>query len=209
MRDAAIVAHFDGRPTAELVFTGWGSAQVDYAIWIGAEFGYKFSSSEPYGRGQYRLILTRDDSPAARLRAAATLARMQSTGSWKPMAQPGSSAPHDPSAIHPERAAQARRNIVTYERWHPAQLVIPCCVVSAGLFSLAWAARGSAIAAVAAGLGGILCMTAAIMGPRYTRKWHQRNLELLERFRRQQAARFPVSPPTPPPAWPHRDQMGH
>ncbi|MFK8848484.1 hypothetical protein [Streptomyces sp. Ac-502] len=219
MRDedeAAVAARFDGRPTVEVVFTGFGAMRADRITWIGAESGYALSADEPYGRGQRRLLFTRDDSPGARQRAQATLARVQAAGSWSAVAQPWpGTASHDPSAtvpplIHPERAARAQRQVKAYEGWRPARLIGVCCVLAAGFFALAWAVRETVPTAVGSCLVGLLCLAGAALGPRYTRRWHQENLQLLERFRRQQAAQFPVSPPSPPPppAGPHHDQTG-
>lgn len=215
--EAAVAARFDGRPTVDIVFTGFGVMRADRVTWIGAELGYALSADEPYGRGQRRLLFTRDDSPAARQRAQATLARVQAAGSWSAVAQPWPGAvPHGPSAatdsplIPPERAARAQRQVKAYEGWHPAQLISVCCVFAAGCFALAWAVRETVPATVGSCLVGLLCLATAALGPRYTRRWHQENLRLLECYRRQQAAQFPVPPPSPPPppAGPQNDQMG-
>ncbi|MCB5908200.1 hypothetical protein [Streptomyces pinistramenti] len=209
MNDETAAAEFDGRPTVRLVFTGFGSIHADRITWIGTELGYALSAEEPYGRGQRRLIFVRDDSPASRQRAQATLARVQAAGTWSAVTQPWPGPVlFDPSLIHPERAARARRDTKAYEGWHPAQLVGLCCIAAAGLFTLAWAARETVPAVVGSCLVGILFLAGAALGPRYTRKWHQKNLQLLEDFRRQQAAQFPVPPPPPPPPGPHRDQTG-
>lgn len=216
MNDEAVAARFDGRPTVEVVFTGFGAMRTDRVTWIGAELGYALSADEPYGRGQRRLLFTRDDSPAARQRAQATLERVRAAGSWSAVTQPWSgTVAHIPPAtnpplIHPERAARAQRQIKAYEGWHPAQLITLCCVLAAGFFALAWAVRETVPTAVGFCLLGILCLAGAALGPRYTRNWHQKNLRLLDHFRRQQAAQFPVPPPSPPPppAGPHRDQLG-
>ncbi|MFF2923228.1 hypothetical protein ACFVTP_12630 [Streptomyces celluloflavus] len=211
MNDETVAEKFDGRLTVEIVFTGFGSIRADRVTWIGTEMGYALSADEPYGRGQRRLIFVRDDSPASRQRAQATLSRVQAASTWSAVTQPWPGpVPIDPSLIHPERAARAQRNIKAYKGWHPAQLISLCCVAAAGFFTLAWSAREAAPAAAGSCLVGILCLVGAALGPRYTRNWHQKNLQLLEDFRRQQAGQFPVPPPSPPPppAGPHRDQMG-
>lgn len=220
MKDAdesAVAAGFDGRPTVEVVFTGFGAMRADRVTWIGAELGYALSADEPYGRGQRRLLFTRDDSPGARRRAQATLARVQAAGSWSAATQPWPGAvPHKPSAatapplIHPERAARAQRQAKAYEGWHPARLISVCCVFAVGFFTLAWAVRETVPTAVGSCLVGLLCLVGAVLGPRYTRRWHRENLQLLERFRRQQAAQLPVPPPSSPspPAGPHHNQRG-
>ncbi|MEU7178970.1 MULTISPECIES: hypothetical protein [Streptomyces] len=191
---------FDGRPTVEIVFTGFGSIRADRVTWIGTEMGYALSADEPYGRGQRRLIFVRDDSPASRQRTQATLSRVQAASTWSAVTQPSPGpVPIDPSLIRPERAAHAQRNIKAYKGWHPAQLSSLCCVAAAGFFTLAWSAQDTAPAAAGSCLVGILCLAGAALGPRYTRNWHQKNLQLLEDFRRQQAGRFPVPPPSPPP----------
>ncbi|MEU9125499.1 hypothetical protein AB0C96_37685 [Streptomyces sp. NPDC048506] len=199
MQDADIVARFDGRPTVKLTFSGFQTSRADRAVWIGSELGYELDGYESYGRGgDFRLTLTRDDSPPARRRAMATLARMQSTGSWLPYAPPWVvTMPYDPAYIHPERAARVRRNLKAYEGWHPSQLIISCCVAAAVLLPFAWLARSSLALTVLAIVGGFLCLTAAVIGPRYIKNWQRKNLELLERFRQQQAAQFPVPPPPP------------
>lgn len=204
--EAVVAARFDGRPTVEVVFTGFGAMRADRVTWIGTELGYALSADEPYGRGQRRLLFTRDDSPGARQRAQASLARVQAAGSWSAATQPWPGAvAHNPSAatapplIHPERAARAQGQVKAYEGWRPARLISVCCVLTAGFFALAWAVRETVPAAVGSCLVGLLCLAGAVLGPRYTRRWHRENLRLLERFRRQQAARFPVQPPSPPP----------
>lgn len=216
MKDETVAAKFDGSPTVEVVLTGYGAMRADRVTWIGAELGYALSTDEPYGRGQRRLLFTRDDGSAARQRAQATLDRVRAAGLWSAVTQPWpgpGSVPHIPSAanpplIHPEQAARAQRQVKAYEGWHPAQLITVCCVLAAGFFALAWAVRETVPVAVGSCILGILCLAGAALGPRYTRNWHQRNLRLLDRFRRQQAAQFPVPPPSPPPASPRHDQMG-
>lgn len=199
MQDATIVAYFDGRPTVELIFSGLQPSRADRATWIGSELGYELSRYEPYGRGHFRLTFTRDDSPMARHRAAATLARIRSAGTWYPPVQSWTTRqPHGHVLIHPERAARVRRNLMAYEGWHPAQLILACGLVSAVLLPFAWIADGVLIIAVAAILG-VLSLVAAVVGPRCVRKWHQKNLQLLEEFRQQQAAQFASPPPLPPP----------
>ncbi|GCD35598.1 hypothetical protein OEIGOIKO_03344 [Streptomyces chrestomyceticus JCM 4735] len=153
--EAAVAARFDGRPTVEVVFTGFGAMRADRVTWIGSELGYALGADEPYGRGQRRLLFTRDDSPAARQRAQATLARVQAAGSWSAVAQPWPGAvPHGLSAvtdlplIHPERAARAQRQVKAYEGCHPAQLISVSCVFATGFFALAWAVRETAPVAV-------------------------------------------------------------
>ena len=201
MQDATIVAHFDGRPMVELTFSDLQPSRADRATWIGAEFGYELSRYEPYGRGHFRLAFTRD-SPTSRHRAAATLARIRSAGTWYPPVQPWTTQQlHGRALIHPERAARVRRSLMAYEGWHPAQLILACGLVGLVLLPFAWIADAVLIIAVAAPLG-VLSLVAAVFGPRCVRKWHQKNLQLLEDFRQQQAAQSPVPPPLPPPPLP-------
>ncbi len=77
------------------------------------------------------------------------------------------SAPYDPTYIHPEGVARARRNLMAYEVWHPLQLTIGCCNGSAALFPLAWLARGSPAITGLALVGCILCLVATVIVPRY------------------------------------------
>lgn len=195
MDDAQLAALFDGRPRVELVLTGWSIGQADRAAWIGDAYGYALQESGPFGRGQHRLVFTRDDGPLARRRAQA--------------ARPPTVSPHgSPQTIHPLHAARARRNVLAYEDWSPALLIALSALVGAALTALAWAARDTwPLAAIACG-GAALCLVAALAGPRCTRAWHRKNVQVLEEFRRQQAAGWGVAPPAPPPP-PRGSQHSH
>ncbi|OKH99701.1 hypothetical protein A6A06_21680 [Streptomyces sp. CB02923] len=213
MEDEGVAARFDGGSVVEVVLTGVGAMRADRVVSIGVELGYVLGADEPYGRGQRRLLFTRDDSPGARQRAQATLERVRAARSWSAVTAPYGPSATGPPLIHPERAARAQRQAEAYEAWRPAWLVSLCCCVAAGFLVLAWAVRETVPAAVGFFLVGLLCLAGAALGPRFTRSRQQDNLRLLERFRRQQAARFPVPPPSPPPprpppAGPQHDRTG-
>lgn len=213
MNDEGIAARFDGRASVEFILTGFESHQADHITWIATELGYALSAAERYGRGQFRVSYMRDDSPASRQRAQAAMARVQAAGSWLAVTtspwSPAQAA--DPSLITPLRAALAARSVKSYNDLPAAQVPIVFVIFAAGFFALTWAVRELVPVSVGFCLMGVLCLTGAVLGPRHRRNRHEANLRLLESFRRQQAARFWVRPPAPPPhppSGPPYDQTG-
>ncbi|GAB7032636.1 hypothetical protein JCM4914_40970 [Streptomyces platensis subsp. malvinus] len=213
MNDEGIAARFDGRASVEFILTGFESHHADRITWIATELGYTLSSAERYGRGHFRVSYMRDDSPSSRQRAQAAMARVQASGSWLAVTTPPWSPAQaaDPSLITPLRAAQAARNVKSYNDMPAAQIPIVFVVFASGFFALTWATRGLAPVSVGFCLMGILCLLGATLGPRYRRNRHEANLRLLDSFRQQQAARFgvpPPAPPPPPPSGPPYDPTG-
>ncbi|MGD3107875.1 hypothetical protein [Streptomyces sp. YGL11-2] len=196
----ATAACFDGRASVEFILTGLTTHRADRITWVATELGYTLGAEEPYGRGQIRLRYVRDDSPPARQRAQAALDRVRAAGSWGAVtAQPWPTAqPLSPSLMTPLRAARAARTAKACETASPGLAAAVFVLVALACFAMAGSARTAAGSAVPS-VVGLLWLAMAALTPRCTRRVHEKNLRLLEDFRRQQTARFPVPPPAPPP----------
>ncbi|WP_148312623.1 hypothetical protein [Streptomyces noursei] len=214
MNDEAIAAGFDGRPSVEIIVPGLTAHRIDHITWIATELGYALCGEEMRGRGAIRLNFIRDDSPTARQRAQAAIARVQAAENWQALATQNWSVSQasDPHLVTPLRAAKATRETKGSEGLHPSQVVITFTFGALVCFSMALAAHDSAAVSMASCVIGALFVIGAVLGPRYARNRQKRNLELLEKFRQQEAARFWVPPPPPPPplppASPPHDQTG-
>ncbi|GAA2660652.1 hypothetical protein [Streptomyces lunalinharesii] len=214
MNDEVIAAGFDGRPSVEILVTGLAAHRIDRITWIATELGYTLSGEEMRGRGAIRLNFTRDDSPTARQRAQAAIARVRATGNWQAVttANWSVSQASDPHVVTPLRAAKAARETKGSEGLQPSQVAITFAFGAVVCFSMALAAHDSTAVSMTSCIIGALFVIGAVLGPRYARNRQKRNLELLEKFRQQEAARFWVPPPPPPPplppASPPHDQTG-
>ncbi|GAA3190157.1 MULTISPECIES: hypothetical protein [Streptomyces] len=210
MNDEATAARFDGRPSVEFDLGAFSAHHVGRITWLAEELGYRLSAEERPGKGQYRLRYTRDDSPLARQRAQAALARARAAGSWLAVAAapaaPGAPAtPVQPFALNlvtPLRAARAERLVAFYEETSAARTPLLLIAVATGFAVLAAAVRETLPLCAAFGLLGVVSLVGAALAPRLLRKSYDANLRLVEEHRRQQAARFPVRPPVAPPPFP-------
>ncbi|KUL36420.1 hypothetical protein ADL22_24300 [Streptomyces sp. NRRL F-4489] len=97
------------------------------------------------------------------------------------------------------RAARAARTVKACEAASPGMAAGAFAFVALACFAPAVGAR-TAAGAVFPCVVGVLLLVVAALTPRCTRRVHERDLRLLEDFRRQQAARFPVPPPGPAPS---------
>ncbi|MFC7262204.1 hypothetical protein [Streptomyces lutosisoli] len=200
MKDAEIIAYFDGRGRAEFLLGGLQVMDGDKITAIAYEFGYDLRESEAVSRGSYRMIYVRNDSPEVRRRAQQTLDRLRAGGPllsvWVgPGAKPGEAWPI--SAIE---MASMRRGIDAYESHGVRGFAVFVGLLSLGCFGLAWAHRdmpGAALAVVVM-LGIPLAVTAALT-PRWMKRWHEKNRRLVQLYDQQRSGRVGPPPPLPPP----------
>ncbi|WP_151479358.1 hypothetical protein [Streptomyces albicerus] len=198
MKDAEILAHFDGRGRAEFLLGGFEGRHSDKITAIAYELGYDLQATEMPSKSTIRLIFVRNDSPTARQRAQQTHGRLRAGGPllqvWAaPAAQPGATTPV--TAID---MASKRRGLAAYEANGVKGFAVFVALLSLGCFIVAWVQRdtpGTALAMVMLGIP--LAVTAALI-PRWTKRWYEKNRRLVDLYDQQRAGQ--VGPPPPPPA---------
>lgn len=199
MKDTEVLAHFDGRGTAEFRLGGLEAGQSDLITAIGFECGYDLKESEVVSRSTMRLLFVRNDSPTARQRAWQTRDRLRVGGPLLPQwTIPGAAAGTVVSLTATDMASK-RRGVAAYEAKGIRGLVVFVASLSLGCFTLAWTVRDSPttvlammLVAVGAALG-----VAAGMTPRWTKKWYEENRQLVDLYDQQRFGQ--VGPPPPPP----------
>ncbi|MFC7894665.1 hypothetical protein [Streptomyces sp. NPDC057381] len=203
MNDADILAQFDGRGRAEFLLGGFESSDANKITAFGFEFGYDLHSTEIPSKSSMRLIYLRNDSPTARQRAWQTQARLAAGGPllsmWMaPGAEPGTVRP-----ISAFEIARKRRGIETYESNGVRGLAVFIGLLSLGCFVLVGVLRDRSIAGLAVlGILGVALAVAAVLVPRWLRRWYERDRRLVDLYDRQRSGHV-GPPPPPPPAPPH------
>ncbi|MGW2651534.1 hypothetical protein ACWC2T_43345 [Streptomyces sp. NPDC001393] len=198
MKDAEILAHFDGRGQAEFLLGGFEGRQSDQITAIGYELGYDLQTTEMPSKSTIRLIFVRNDSPTARLRAQQSQDRLRAGGpllqTWVPStAQPEASMP-----VTGAEMASKRRGLAAYEANGSKKFTALIAVLSIGSFVLAWVLRdrpGAALAVVVV-LAIPLAVT-AVLTPKWMKGWYENNRRLVDLYDQQRAGQ--VGPPPPPP----------
>ncbi|MEU5308764.1 hypothetical protein [Streptomyces sp. NPDC021562] len=201
MKDAEILAHFDGRGTAEFSLSGLEAGQSDMITAIGFEFGYDLKQAEAVSRSTMRMIFVRNDSPTARQRAWQTHDRLRAGGpllaTWTvPGAAPGAA-----DSVTAVDMASKRRGLAAYEANGIKGFVVFIAVLSLGCFILAWVLRDSPNTplAVMAAVLGIAVAVAAALTPRWMKQWYEKNRRLVDLYDQQRSGQVGPPPPPPPP----------
>ncbi|MGW1052028.1 hypothetical protein [Streptomyces sp. NPDC002521] len=198
MKDAEILAHFDGRGQAEFLLGGFEGRQSDQITAIGYELGYDLQTTEMPSKSTIRLTFVRNDSPTARRRAQQSQDRLRAGGpllqTWAaPAAQPGITRP-----ITAAEVASKRRGLGAYEANGSKKFAVFIAVLSLGCFVLAWVLRdrpGAALAMVV--VLGIPLAVAAALTPKWMKRWYEKNRRLVDLYDQERAGL--VEPPSPPP----------
>lgn len=87
-----------------------------------------------------------------------------------------------PRYVSAVEVAQARRNLIAYETNGVSGLAVIIGLISLGFLTLAWA-RCDTLGAALVLLGvGVLLAVVAILTPRWLRRWHERDRELVRRY---------------------------
>jgi hypothetical protein len=202
MKDEQILAHFDGRGTAEITLRGREVAQSNRIAAMAFELGYKLHETDIVTRGQWRMLYLRDDSPDVRQRAQHTMDRLRAGGPLFPQAwAPGGVPPVPGRQIAPMEAASARRNMTAYETHGSRGLVIIAALLGIACLVLAWVAREALGGAVALLVMAVLLGLAAALIPRWMKSWYEYNRRKVIHFDQQRSQRSgPPPPPAPPPS---------
>jgi hypothetical protein len=104
------VTKFDSSPTVKVGLYGFSPSLV---VAIAHAFGYMITGYRHGHGGPASITFSRDDSPAARNRAAWTEYYCRTTGAWFA----GCWSPqHPPGSIRPEKAAAGRIAVYYYEK---------------------------------------------------------------------------------------------
>ncbi|MGW2765203.1 hypothetical protein [Streptomyces sp. NPDC001275] len=197
MKDAEIIAHFDGRGRAELLLGGFEGRQSNRITAIAYELGYDLEATEMPSKSTIRLRFVRNDNPVARQRAQQAKERLFAGGPllqhWTAVG-PQSGTTRQISAVD---IASKRRGIEAYQANGVTGLAVFLALLSLGCFIVAWALRETPGAAVAMVLFGIPLGLTAALTPRWMKRWYERNRQLVELHDQQRAG--PVGPPQPPP----------
>ncbi|MEU2622132.1 hypothetical protein ABZ642_29080 [Streptomyces sp. NPDC007157] len=202
MKDEEILAHFDGRGTAEITLLGLDVLQNNKIAAVAYEMGYRLHSRDIVTQGQWHLVYLRDDSPDVRRRTQDTLNRLRSGGPLLPMVWPPATTPN--GAVRPvtaEQAASARQGMAAYESHGSRGLVVIAALFGIGSLLLAWVARQVPAASVALLLGAVAMAVVAVLVPRWMKSWYERSRRLVDGFEQQRSRRW-GSPPPPPPSAP-------
>ncbi|MGW7407360.1 hypothetical protein ACWGI9_27200 [Streptomyces sp. NPDC054833] len=199
MKDAEILALFDGRGRAEFLLGGFEGRHSNRITAIGYELGYDLQATEMPSKSTMRLIFVRNDSPTARLRAQQAQGRLRAGGpllqTWAaPAAQPGTTVP-----VTAVDMASTRRGLAAYEANGVKGLAVFIGLLSLGCFLLAWALRDKPGAALAMVVLGIPLAVAAALIPRWTKRWYEKNRRLVDLYDQQRAGQVGPPPPAPPP----------
>jgi hypothetical protein len=197
MKDAEILATFDGRGRAEFLLGGFGGRHSDKITAIGYELGYDLQATEMPSKSTIRLIFVRNDSPLARQRAQQTQDRLRAGGpllqTWAAPAAPPGTTRH----VSAVEVASARRGLAAYESNGVKGFAVFIALLSVGCFIIAWALRDTPGAALAMVVLGIPLAVTAALTPRWMKRWYEKNRRLVDLYDQQRAGQ--VGPPLPPP----------
>lgn len=203
MRDARIHERFaEGSPRVELLLPVTRAAVIDQISLLGYQYGYTLQEYDRGGIGLVKLVWVRDDSPQARAHVGTHLSG--GTAHDVTMSRPGAgrqpiAAPSTPDAVPYGLYVKAHRAVLEYERhWNTFVVVAIGVVVSSLLCYAAWRGRGE-YGGIAFGFWGLVVLGATAVTPVYRKRKHRRDLELVDRYRTQQARARGVPPPQPPP----------
>ncbi|MDT0266961.1 hypothetical protein RM844_11730 [Streptomyces sp. DSM 44915] len=184
MREWEIVGRFDGSPRVEFPVR----LELGNVVAIGYEFGYVVDEVRTTSQQvPYRLVFRRDDSEAARRRAAWTWRSYRATGVWWAGCWPPHL--HDvPGTVHPVRAGEARLALHRLAYEGRTRLVVVLVVGGVLALFLAWSTRqtgwpGALLAVLGVALLGGTLLTGRLVG--WARARHR---ALLARFERQRHA---------------------
>lgn len=200
MKDTEILAHFDGRGTAEFRLGGLEAGQSDLITAIGFECGYDLRETEVLSRSTMRLLFVRDDSPTARQRAGQTRDRLRAGGPLLPQWTIPGTTPGTVMSLTATDMASKRRGVSAYEANGIRGLVVFAAVLSLGCFTLAWKLRDSPTTVLALMLvvvGAALGVAAGLI-PRWTKQWYEKNRQLVDLYDQQRSGQVGPPPPTPP-----------
>ncbi|WP_406173048.1 hypothetical protein [Streptomyces sp. NBC_00996] len=200
MKDAEILARFDGRGRAEFLLGGFEAMDSNKITAMAFEFGYDLQATEVPSKSALRLIYVRNDSPTARRRAQETHQRLYTGGpllpTWMaPGAQPGTTRP-----VTSLEMASARQGLAAYETNGVKGFAAFIGLLGLGCFALAWAGRDTLGVALFMVVMGILLAVVAALTPGWRKRWYEKNRRLVELYDQQRAGQ--VGPPPPPPPGP-------
>lgn len=193
MDDREVIAHFNGRPTADITIgAAW---DIPRMADIAYEFGYALVRVF-HGRGTTRLVFERDDREHARRRAEWSVSYYRAHGVWgRPM--PRFQLPvHMGRRIEPLEAAWARYALATFRNkvW-----AIRVSVLAAALIVIVvWNFRESAAVVVSVLLAGVPLVLAGAISPWLPSKRLSRHQQTVETFELQQAVERGFIPAPPP-----------
>ncbi|MFD4633279.1 hypothetical protein ACFVYR_25385 [Streptomyces sp. NPDC058284] len=197
MKDPDILTYFDGRPTADMLLSAFEVGDGDRITAFAYELGYRQVQAGAASRTTYRMVFSRDDSPDAQQRAAATLNRVRGGGPVLP------DLPATPAGrVSPGAAAVARRSVAAYESSSAKGLAVVIGLVGVGALLAAVALRDSPANAIAAVVVGVLFFAMAVATPSLMRRRYARDRAIVDRFNQERAADAGVPPPPPPPPGP-------
>lgn len=195
MQDSEILPYFDGRPSADMLLSAFQTSAGDRITAIAYELGYHQASAGPTSRTTYRMVFSRDDSPDARRRAAATMSRLRGGGLVLPALPSSSQAPHQ---VNPVAAAAARRNVAAYESSSSKGLAFIVGLVGLGAVLAAIALRDRPHAAIALFVIALVLFAIALATPTLMKHWYERNRKIEADFNAARAAECGTPPPPPP-----------
>ncbi|MGY0067891.1 hypothetical protein ACWZEH_13890 [Streptomyces sp. QTS137] len=203
MNDAEILTRFDGRGRVEFLLGGFEATASNKITAFAFEFGYDLHVSEMPTRSTMRLVYTRNDSATARLRARQAVDRLSTGGPiLPPWVAPGP-RPGTTRVMSGVETAAIRRRLAVYEANGAKGLVVLPALLGLGVLALAWAARGSPAGAIVLSTVAVCMVVAAVLLPRWLRRWYERNRQLIRLHDRERHGH--VGPPPPPPPHPAKD----
>ncbi|WP_328768968.1 hypothetical protein [Streptomyces sp. NBC_00286] len=201
MKDAEILAQFDGRGRAEFLLGGFEAMSSDKITAFAFEFGYDLYATETPSKSTMRLIYERNDSPTARRRAQQTVDRLRAGGPLlAPWAAPGPQ-PGTTSLKSAIEIAAVRRRLAAYEASGAKGLVVLTALLSLGFLALAWVARGSLGGVIILSMVAVCLAVVAVLIPRWLTRWYEKNRQLIRLYDQQRHGH--VGPPPPPPPHPN------